>query len=647
MKKALCILAVAALSVAAAPSDKTEKTSEKESDYSLVVTATRIETPGKEIASSLTVITREDMLRSKKATIPDVLESAAGATVVRSGGIGAAASVMLRGANSEHTLVLLDGIEINDPMNPSRSCDLAHISIDQVERIEILSGPQSTLYGSDALGGVINIITRAGKGRPGASLYAAGGGLRTGEGRLDVSGSSRGVSYSLGAAYVSSGGISAADSAFTGNTEKDGYRNLTLTGRAGFKLGKNIDLDMSVRALRSRTDIDNSGGAYGDDPNNLQRNDSLFSRAALRGLFGRGRWESRLVAAFTASRRRNDNPVDTGHPFDSEKGTYRSGLAKIDWQNNIFLSASHTLTAGAEYEIERGSSEYYSESLYGPYESVFPHKSAGNLGAYVQDRIRIGGRLFATAGIRVDDHSRTGSSVTYRIAPAWIFPATGTRLKATYGTGFKAPSLYQLYAPPTSWGPIGNESLKPEESTGWDAGVEQEFAQGRYRIGLTWFRNRFRNLINYESALGYVNVSRALTQGIEVSAAATPFDGMSLRVSGTRMRSRDESTGLDLLRRPKDKITADLGIRLLPRLDVDVRVSRVGRRDDLDYSSWVATRVSLPAYTLLDAAVNYSAGRDVELFLRLDNILDQRYEMIYGYGTPGFYATTGVRIGLK
>ncbi len=289
-KRIICALAAAlSLTATLSPSAFSEETEDKvilqKLRHDVVVTATRIETPSKEVASSITVITRADLDRANRSTVLDVLEDVVGTAAVRSGGIGAAASIMLRGGNSEHTLVLLDGVEINDPMNPSRSCDLAHIALDQVERIEVLRGPQSTLFGSDALGGVVNIITRTGEGRPKLSLYGSAGSLSTSESRLGISGSTRRVSYSLGASYLKSGGISAADKALAGNTEKDGYRRLSLTGRAGLKLAPNLDLDLTVRGLLTRSEIDNFGGPFGDDPNNSQRYDSLFARAQLRGLY--------------------------------------------------------------------------------------------------------------------------------------------------------------------------------------------------------------------------------------------------------------------------------------------------------------------------------------------------------------------------
>jgi len=202
--------------------------------HDLVVTATRIGTPEKKVGSSLTVISGEELVRTGKSFVLDALESALGLSTVRAGGPGAASSVSVRGANSEHTLFLLDGVELNDPINPSRSYDVSHLPLSQVERVEILRGPQGLLYGSDALGGVVNIITRAGRGRPRLTLASSADTLRSLNADVSLAGTGRKTEYSLALFHERTDGLSAASSAYPGNVEKDGYRNLSLAARYAY-----------------------------------------------------------------------------------------------------------------------------------------------------------------------------------------------------------------------------------------------------------------------------------------------------------------------------------------------------------------------------------------------------------------------------
>jgi len=638
--------ALASLCPAWAGEDQKGQTAPPPLRHEVVVTATRIETPARELASSVTVITRDDLERSNKPTVLEALRDVAGLAVVQNGGPGSSASAFLRGANSEHLLVLLDGVVVNDPINPSRSFDFAHLSVDTVERIEVLRGPQSTLYGSDALGGVINILTRKGQGKPRLTLTSQGGSYGTLAHGAELGGSAGALNYAFGASYLSTAGVSAASNAYALNAEKDGYRNLSLSGRVGIALSDKIEAGLIVRSTAARTDLDNFGGPGGDDPNSRQDYRSTFLRGQVRGLFLENRWEQKLGFSYIVSRRDHDNPTDAGHPDDSEKGSYRSGLMKIDWQNNVFLHASNTLTFGAEAGREQGESSYTLFSVWGPYVSDFPRRTADTAGVYIQDQMRIAGRFFATVGLRLDHHSRAGTALTYRLAPAYFIEATQTTLKATLGTGFKSPSLYQLYAPGTFWGAVGNEQLEPEESRGWDAGVEQYFLGGAILAGVTYFRNDFRNLIDFDFNRGYVNIGRARTRGLEVSAEARAGEDLTLRASYTRLEARNLDSGAGLLRRPKDKFSARADWTFLRKLTLALSAVYTGKRPDKDFSGWATRDVVLPGYWLADASVAFSFSGMTQVFLRADNLFDARYETVFGYGTPGFSVFAGFRLGL-
>jgi vitamin B12 transporter len=621
--------------------DAQEKTAVPRHD--IVVTATRLETPEKKVGSSLTVITGDELARTRKAFVLDALESALGLSTTRNGGPGATAAVSIRGAGSEHTLFLLDGLELNDPINPSRSYDLAHLSLSQVERVEILRGPQGLLYGSDALGGVVNIITRAGRGKPRLALASSADTLGTLTSDVAFSGSGRKTDYSLALFHERTAGISAASSAYPGNVEKDGYRNLSLAARFGCAPRPGTDLTLTVRAVEARTELDNFGGPGGDDPNNVQDYGTLLVRGQYRGLSANGRWERALSVSWLGARRENRNPVDDAHPQDSDEGLYRSDLFKLDWQNNFFLHPANTLTAGLELEEERGRSAYVSESAWGAVESRFPSARTGTAGIYLLDRWEYRGRFFVTAGVRADRHSLAGPALTFRIAPAYLVAATGTKIKATLGTGFKSPSLYQLFAPGTAWGPVGNPALRPERATGWDAGFEQSFLKDRVIIGLAYFENAFRDLVDFDFQSGYVNIGRARTRGLEASAVSQPAAGVRLGAFYTRLSARDEDAGTELVRRPRNKFSADLSARLAGRFDLAVAVLCVGRRLDRDFSAVPYQTVTLPSYTLLGVVLSTAVGSRLELFVRADNILDSRHETVWGYGAQGFSLSTGIR----
>lgn len=628
------------------PEENQESSKKKVSSlqHEIVVTANRVETPLKEIASSVTVITREELERMNKATVLEALQGVLGINIIQNGPPGGAASVFLRGANSEHTIVMMDGIELNDPISPSRSFDIAHLTLENVKSIEIIRGPQSTLYGSDAMGGVINIITQKGKGKPKFHLSTQSGAYRTFVGNAETSGSTDKIHYSFGTSYLHINGFSAASTQFPGNIEKDSYKNLTLSGRIGFLLLDNLEFDFSMKNLDTKTDIDNFGGAYGDDPNNIQEYDALILKGEVRGLFLQNRWEQKISLSFIDYHRKHENPTDDTHPFDSDHSVYESKQWKLDWQHNLFLHESNTLTFGVEYHEEQGESEYYSENIWGPYSSIFPLQKAHNTGIYIQDQIRLADQFFVTAGLRFDKHSQAGSSTTFRVAPAYFIKQTGTKFKATYGTGFKSPSLYQLFAPGTFWGPVGNENLEPEESKSWDAGIEQNLLQNKLTLGITYFSSKYENLVDFDFALGFINIRKASSKGAEFSLKAWPTNNLLFMASYTRTEAKDRGTDEYLLRRPKNKFTTKLNFNLLEKGNISLSLIHIGERYDMEWAGWFATRVKMPSYTLLNAAASYELSQNVQIFFRLDNILNEEYEMAKGYGTPGFSSYGGVKL---
>jgi vitamin B12 transporter len=614
------------------------KTGPKRLKYHIVVTATRTEQPKLELASSTTLMSFEDLKKAGKETAADALAAVPGLDVVQNGGPGKTADVFIRGANSEHTLVMMDGVEVNDPMSPGRNFDFGHLSLDNIDRIEIVRGPQSTLYGSDAMGGVINIITKKGNGKSRGFISTETGSYGTFREAAGVSGGTDTVNYSLEISRLDSKGLSESGEKY-GNTEKDGYGNTTLSGRVGFNPAKNLELNLISRYITARNDLDNFAGAGGDDPNYITDARQFLLAVDSRLSLLKGKWEQRLGVSYNNTRRDLSNPTDQFQPFDSQEGLYKGRIFKIDWQHNLYLHPTSTVTAGIEYQKEWGESTYSWESLWGPGESSFPGKSARTTGFYLQDSLKIRDIFFMTLGVRIDHHDRFGTETTYRIAPALLLES-GTKLKATYGTGFKAPSLYQLYAPATAWGLVGNQNLEPEKCKGWDIGIEQFLLNDRLTLSFTYFQNNFEDLILYDFIQGYININQADTKGFEIFMSAGPLKNLTINGSYTYTDAKDKETGEQLLRRPKHKANLTFNLRLFKKTNVNLFIIHVGKRLDLfPYP----TITEAPAYTLFNLAVSYQLSKNIEVFGRIDNLFDREYEAVLGYGTPGRSAYIGIK----
>ncbi|MBQ7248563.1 MAG: TonB-dependent receptor [Deltaproteobacteria bacterium] len=619
----------------------------------VVVTATRMETPLQEVIGSCTVITAEEIAAKQYRTVQEALKSVPGLDVVRAGALGQQTSVFLRGGNSEHVLVLIDGVVANDPSMPGRNFDFAHLTTDNVERIEVMRGPQSVLYGSDAMTGVIQIITRKGQGGPRAHVALEGGSFRTLRESAAVSGSKKRVNYALAVSRTDSDGISAAAKK-DGNHEHDGYQNTAVSLRLGVQPTEKSYIDFIGRYQDTRTEMDNFGGPLGDDPNSLAN--AHFLHLRLQG--GLRLWDDRLDTRLAASladyRRKYDNDTDASHPGDSSYSTYDSSLYKFEWQNDLRLAEWNTLSLGAEYQEEEMNSRYTSESVYYGMSYVsserFPEKSRSLSSVYLQEQLQWQKRYFITLGARLDEHEDFGSKATWKAAAAYIVPVTESKLSVSYGTAFKAPSLYQLYAH-TDY-VQGNRHLDPEENRGWDIRLEQPLWERRIVLSAAWFQNDFKNLITTDLdenwVYRYVNINRARARGVELEARIAPVEQLEFSASYTYTDTEDRETGLDLLRRPRHKFAFNTHWQVLESLGADLQLLCVGRRRDTFYNeaTYESGRVTLAGYALLNAAISWDVTKNVQLQARVENLLDRDYEEVWGYGTPGIGAYAGIRVGI-
>jgi vitamin B12 transporter len=598
----------------------------------LVVTATKVETPAKEVGSSITVVTSKQIAEQQKSTVLEVLRSVPSLDVVQSGGMGRTASVYMRGAKAEHTLVLIDGVEMNDPISAGRSVNFADLTVDNIERIEILRGPQSTIYGSDAMGGVIHIITKTGKGKANGSFSLEGGSFNSLREAGSVNGGADRIQYSLGFSRQDTDGISAIKGP---NYEKDGYGNTATSGKLSVKPFQNFTIEAIYRRTQSKADLDN---AEDDDPNYTNANTSNFLRTQAKLALFNAKWDQQFGFSLSDIERSNRNDVDIAHPDSSSLSSFNGRMYKFDWQNNFDIHRTNALTLGLETEEEKGKSDNSSQSAYGLNTSAFIEKSARTTGFYAQDQMKFWNAWFTTIGIRVDRHTNSETQATYRLASAYVFESIGTKIKGSYGTGFKSPSLYQLYSS------YGDENLKSEKSAGWDVGLEQSLRGERIKADFTYFNNEFENMVDYNRATyRYSNIAKAKSHGVELSAFLHAAELLTIGGSYTYTKAIDKGTGLGLLRRAKNKFGIDANYQVGRNGNINLNLIYVGKRADTNYATRPASRLTMPGYAVINMAASFDLTKKFQIIGRIDNLFNRQYEEVAGFGTPGISAFGGIK----
>jgi vitamin B12 transporter len=594
----------------------------------VVISATALSTPADEVASSVTVITGEEIQRDQRRTVPDLLATVPGLNVVQTGGPGGQTSVFMRGTNSNHVKVLVDGIDVSDPTSPNRAFDFSSLTTYDIERIEVLRGPQSGLYGADAIGGVISIITKKGSGPAKVTATVEGGSFGTFNQSSQVTGGTETINYAFSASHNRFASTPVTPLALLAPGERrnnDFYDNWTYTGKVGADLSEIFGVNFVGRYTDARLRFTNDD--FSNFPIVMPNADQSIATShqfyglgeAVWKLFD-GRFNNRVGFAYTDILRRNLDPNSVWQPFDGQRTKYY-------WRSDLALTKGQTLLMGLEREDERARTSAISTST-------------GNTGVYAELQSAFSDRFFVASNIRHDDNEAFGGHNTWRIAPAFLVLETQTKLKASYGTGFHAPSLNQLFDPFS-----GNPNLKPEESRGYDFGFEQSLLQKRLRFGVTWFRNDIENLITFGPAPFFINenINRAKTHGIESFLAAQVTDRVQVRVDYTHTVAIDAMTGNELLRRPKDKTSVSAIWQPTNNLTLSATALWVSGWFDFDRFGFAPAPFKTSGYTIVNLAVNYTVDQHVTVFGRIDNMFNEHYQLPVGFERPGLGAYAGIR----
>ncbi|MCW2487694.1 TonB-dependent vitamin B12 receptor BtuB [Candidatus Symbiopectobacterium sp. NZEC127] len=576
----------------------------------MVVTANRFQQPVNTVLAPTTVVTREDIDRWQAKSLTDVMRRLPGVDIGQNGGLGQKSSLFIRGTNSSHVLILVDGIRLNQA-GISGSSDLSQIPISLVQRIEYIRGARSAVYGSDAVGGVVNIITTrekngttltAGVGSKGYQSYDAA--------TQQALGDSTTATLAGNYLYTKGFDVVAYGTASPAQPDRDGFLSKSLYGMVEHKFDDRFSGFLRAYGYDNRSDYDNF---------NAVDTRQLYSQTWDTGLrYQSGIYSTQLIGSYSHSK---------DYDYDPSKGLHASGGTLVDsqqynaqWGNTLQLGAG-TVSAGVDWkdQIIKPDST-----------NVKREESQNNTGIYLTGQQRFDS-IVLEGSVRGDDHSEFGWHNTWQTGASWEF-IEGYRVIASYATAFKAPNMVQLYGRNNS-----NRNLQPEESKQWETGVEGLSGPVTWRI--SGYRNDIDNLMDATSSTGYVfeNVGKAKIKGIEATAA---FDTGLLghRISYDYVDSRNAITDEPLTRRSKQQVKYQLDWQVYD-LDWSVTYHYLGSRYDKDYGVYTPTfdnpTVKLGGVSLWDLAVSYPVTSHLTVRGRIANLFDKEYETAYGYQTAG------------
>ena len=600
----------------------------------IVVTATGVAQPVEQIGQAVTIIDRAEIERRQTISISDLLSTTPGVTATRNGGLGNFTGVRIRGAEGEQTLTLIDGVRVNDPSSPGGGFDFGNLLAGSVERIEVLRGPNSVPWGSQAIGGVVNIVTAT----PTEGLQGRGsveyGSNDTVFASAGLSGGKGPVTASLTGGYLRTDGISSAAI----GTERDGYRQYGGTGSVGIAFTDEIGLDLRGYYAHSRLSLDGYPPPNYfpfQDTDEYSTGQEIYGYAGLHANLLDGRFRNKV--AFTIADINRDN-------FDPSFGTApsffgRGRSERYTYQGDFQVVDQVRLVGGAEHE----NSSYFDGTS----------EKTGITSFYGEAIVRPIDQLTVTGGVRHDDHRKFGGHTSFA-GNAALALGTGTILRASYAEGFKAPTLYQLFSD------YGNERLQPETAHNYDVGIEQKLLDGRFTARATYFHRDTKgqidfiscptvdvtnpNSICYQRPFGtYDNIARTRAQGVEVELALRPIDDLTFTGNVSYIDSENRSPGAnfgkDLARRPKETASVSVDYRLPFGLSVGGTVSVVGDSYD-DAGNF--TR--LDGYTLASLRAELPVGDRIVVYGRVENLFDEKYQTVATYGTFGRTAFGGVRV---
>ncbi|MBL0923833.1 MAG: TonB-dependent receptor [Sphingomonadaceae bacterium] len=609
-------LKIAAAAVALLPASLLAQ----EADGDIVVTASGFEQPRSETGQAIAVIDEDRLDQLQALSIADALRTIPGTTVVTRGPVGSQSALFLRGGNGSQTLVLVDGVRINDPSSPNAAFDFGALLTGNIGRVEVLRGPNSIIWGSQAIGGVINIQSVAPTGTLAARVSTEYGYADSMQASANLSGTSGMFEGSVGGAFYRTDGISA----LAGGTEKDGFENYAANGRLKVNLADNFALDFRGYYNRGTIQYD---AAFGGGPNSLpiSKNRQFVGYVGANFDLADGRLRNRVSYARTdISRIGSDPVVFSFNNFDVE-GT----IDRFEYHGAFDLADAATIVFGVEHELT-----FASTSFEGAPADIARNKVSSGFGQII---LRPAKGLTLTGGIRHDDYSDYGGQTTLGGNIAYTPNGGDTMLRATYAEGFRAPTLSEGQPP------FGNPDLKPETARNFDLGVEHRFLDGRAQVFATYFNRRSNNQITFSFVtFQSENIGRVKSEGVELGFALQPTERLNIQASYTITDAINRSSGANfgnrLELRPQHSGSLTLDWQTPWKLKLGTTLLLTG--DSFDNA---ANTVRLDGYALASLRAAYPVTRAVEIYGRIENMFDSGYTVVNRYNTYGRNAHVGMR----
>lgn len=596
----------------------------------VIVSATRLATPQSEVASSVTLVTSEEIEAKQAKTLQDVLMDVPGVEMPSYGGPGTSTYLFTRGTNANHTKVLVDGIDISDPGQSDGSANLENILASDIERIEMLRGPQSGLYGSDAIGGVLNIVTKKGAGPLKLTATIEGGSFGTFNQAGSASGSTDKINYAFNVDHYSAQSMEVEPDykVKPGNQRQDyAYDNKGASGKFGIQVADNTDVGLVLRGGESRLNYLGTSGSYMTGAHDYQTDTQFMTRGTVHNTLFDNRFDQTLGISFKDEHRHYADSSDQ----NAAPTVYGGYSEKIDWQGNVKVVPGQTVTMGAERSIQS-------------IDNLKPEQftaNTGNTAGFLQLQSKFGEHFADTVSIRRDENDQFGGANTYRVAPAVLIPETGSKIKGSIGTGFKAPSLDQLYDNYPSYSFYANSNLKPEKSLGYDFGFDQQLLSDKLQFGSTYFHNNIKNLIVtvYDASWNgtYENVSSAVTKGFENYISYQPLERLIVKANYTYTLTENLSSNRQLVERPKHKV----GFSSIWQATDDLRltISETGT------SNWYAYNYAKGSgWWITNLTADYKINENLSVFGRVNNLFDRKYAMQTDYLAPSLGVFGGVKV---